>query len=581
MPLTFTLRPQYAFWFQGGLLLCLTLMPWVYLVEQVGQYFLNAPQPFPWLLLYLCLGASLLLVACFSFFWWRWRQARLTFTETELIYQGYLSLHGWRYPYSAITHVVTYAYGAIMFKTTNGSTHLLSLTAWQGAHTTALAELRRRLPPERFAPNLAQLGQVGWREVVTALSVLGYFLFYFYFLGTGSYWVRDHLTWPRFYGAVHPFVGSSVESLSLDEQGRPSLVVQPDVLVPKAFEVRQYGATGVQTWAVPASTDWGIFADEELLSMRGVVFDAHNRPQILVSDFFRERLLVWDGARWQLHPSPLGAESQTVLVRGPHVWATVETSPIQWVYWNTQANFTTTLAVPVPVAEARFKPYSIALTPDYQLLVAADTLTATHVLRYPLGLTATLTPTAETLLIWPEAQGSVRSVAQAPDGAVWLWLYASNDQPNAIVRYQLATDTWQTYIAPAAECCDMVYRSDFWVDKHNRVWAPTNRGLVVLAADAPGVLQILNKYTDKNSNVVDFITLHSPQLGPDGRLWVYNSAVVWADTTAATLPAAVPAWLAFSFASIESFGLIMLWLVPLLLVESLNYLRARLQLAPH
>lgn len=168
MPVTFTIRARALLWFYFSFLSVIAFVPWYYFLVYAGQYVLNPSQAFPLNLLYVCLGVSVLMAIAVGFIGWQTRQMRLIFTHKELVYQGLYAWQNWRYPYAEITYVLAYAYGVDIFKTVHGKTQLLALSGWQGPNTTALAELRRRLPAERLAPDLEQgLRKVRVRDVLS------------------------------------------------------------------------------------------------------------------------------------------------------------------------------------------------------------------------------------------------------------------------------------------------------------------------------------------------------------------------------------------------------------------------------
>lgn len=317
--------------------------------------------------------------------------------------------------------------------------------------------------------------------------------------------------------------------------------------------------------------------------VHGVVFDAQHQPQIFVGSFRHERLLAWDGTQWQLRVSPLGDNAVRELYsRAGHVWAILDDAetPYSLVYWNAITQHT--IALPLPAAhEAPFNLSQLTLTPAAQVLVVTRNNTETRILGYPLALTAAFTPTAEILVSWPTAQGEVESYAVAPNGDIWLMVAFKRQL--TLQRYRAATATWQTYTLPAPECCDLLYGRSFWVDGYDRLWVPVNdltdNLLDVWQADAAGALQRLTQYTETNSNVGRYYFFKPAQLGPDARLWTYDDALVWADTSATTLPPSLPEWLSFKPFSLGALIPLWLWLVPVGILEFLSTRRLRARLA--
>lgn len=580
--ISFTLRPGYQvflFLFSTIYILGQLIPIWSYFLEYARLTLLGAkPVLAPSFITFaLIFHVVVGLLAVFMFA--VWRRIKLTFAETTFAWTTPLGWGSWQQAYTDVVYVTGYSYGQLVFKTQQGKIRFLPAHDLQAANTTVLAELQRRLPPTCFAPNLRQrLFTLQWLDI--ALWGLSGYLWCMMFYGAGAFPVfRDQLTWPRLYGSTtEPSHWAEVSALTLAEQGWPRFITGGNA-THQPLMVWQATAQGFRTWSIPPLKDW--WAKPQYPRIKSVMLDAQGQPLVLMEAAW---LLAWDGAAWQVLPSPFGSAPVAELaVRGPHVWALGYALPEEpkraLVYWDTTRNFTATLALPTSPAGQPFTPMDIALTLDNQLLVHARSGNQEVLLSRPLALTLPAQGEWVTLAAWSTREAEpVLDFARAPNGDVWLWVNPITEVAPYLRHYVAATATWHTYPLPATLCCQSTWLNGLVVDTHNRLWLHLSDQIAVLQPAAPGILNLLVRYTAENSNALANAHNGQLQMGADGRVWAWAQTVVWADTSA-QLPFAIPFPFTFAANTLTNIGGLVIIVLSANLLWILTYWACRRELA--
>ena len=518
-------------------------------------YWLDWPLGLIMLLMPLVFGAAIGYWALFA-----WKD-RLVLTESHFERQGLHHFRIYRGPvrFDEIVSVRLGAPGVIVIEKAAGRKFEFAPKAYAGGPGELLGELRRRIPADRFEPELEQRldrrTKGWWRALLFyAAGALLYLLGMFYDDIVDR--VREDLVWRTEVKAES--LRESIEDMALQEDGSIWLLVRKplgDFDDPRNYEVRHLSSSGTETLGFPALE---VLYPDRLPENggrhpEGIAVSKDGVPRVFM--FLVDAPLVWSGTRWAWEGDPMQRSNLSyldVLLQGPDAQ-----------YWQ---------AVVSGGKIEAFNPTSgaaevIDLGADiekYAFVYGAEPRGWTIVRYRSLDRRFFLLPFIDSPAgaHWVEVDVSGLDLEEfwdlpdytlGPTGALYALIseevYCENDLITLYVG-KLEPDAgtawvWRTLQYPQ-DCDDPGDPRELVVDAKSRVliqgW---NRVAIFDSAvfDNPEFMQEdLVVYTDRDSG---FYMSHSLEIGPDERVWsldMTGDALVSFDPHMESLPKPLPPW---------------------------------------
>jgi streptogramin lyase len=486
------------------------------------------------------------LTALSLYMWKFWSNYRLEFTPTHI--QLKILPHPFFRPFSmAYTDIVRVSRGLrgqLMLLPKQGKPVWVTAGVFEGGHNSVLSELSKHIDSNYIEPELEQALWVYrrpdkmfiWANIVIILSLLPYFYGLF-----GHSFVLRQIAWKDAYTGTIP---ERIENYWIDEDGSPWVLLHRS----SNSQVIHLAGSEIQTWELPPEN---ILLDEthsnNFLVSGSIISDARGIPWVA---YAHTGLLRLNGDRWEwlaFRTDATNLSIRELKVANDAIWALVSHKDFgEELFKINPVNGEVSL-VPLP-SELHLQDIVIGSikAQNDKLLVWLKGETSTYIYELNQG-------------VWSNSFITVEGNTSFPDDFIVdshqrLWVVETTFESGCPgnseqVRVGLLDPMGNGWLWHAWPCHEddigYIRARSILVDSMDRVWVAVDDRLDVFRLTSESVLEPITHYSVLNSNYQDDYNRNPVRLGADGRIWSAGDHLAWLDTTAATLPSPVPAWLDF------------------------------------
>ena len=488
---------------------------------------------------------------------------RIVISDTQIERTGLRNFMIYRGPvlFENLIKVARGSLSVVRIEQVDGKNFEFAPKAYEGGPDEILADLRQRIPADRFEDDLEKrLYQKTGREWRgPALMVVGALIFGLSSCAGDLYdEIRADHAWTAEVEAGT--LRESIESFDLSPDGSLWILVQSsfgDYQDPLSYEVRHITDTGTKVLEFPPFEVLYPSGPPEIGRGQpsGIRLTPEGVPR--VSMFLINSALIWTGNQWEWERPPTqerGPKPLEILLAGDH-----------GDYWE-QLVFSESASVSIPSTGST---ETIDLGPEmeeYAIVFKAE----------PRGwkLARLRTEDRRTFLLafredpeegqWIEIESDILPLSESrglldytvgPDGSLFAllsdWDFCESDvvtfYAGKLTPSEAGGWTWRA-LQYQQDCNEVQDPRDFLVDARGRIWI---EGWNQVAAFDEGVFdspEIINDpeilYTEDNSG---YFMSHTLRIGPDERLWsldMSGDVLVSIDPDVDELPAPLPDWFA-------------------------------------